>query len=194
MKSVMLSIQPKWCELIASGRKTIEVRKTAPKIDTPFKCYIYCTKDAQKHYYIDEYDDRQVELIPTKVIGDFECDYIDDIMCLSSGSPEGCPVPWYREVKGSCLTTIDLMRYGKGKILYAWHISDLKIYDTPKELSEFYTVCNKTGNDECNDCVYLRVARSSYPCDDDIDTWCGVDNKKPLTRPFQSWGYVCTNK
>ncbi len=42
-KAVMISIQPKWCELIASGKKTIEVRKTKPKIDTPFKCYIYCT-------------------------------------------------------------------------------------------------------------------------------------------------------
>lgn len=43
MKSIMLSIQPKYCELIASGKKTIEVRKTAPKLETPFKCYIYCT-------------------------------------------------------------------------------------------------------------------------------------------------------
>lgn len=45
MKSVMISIKPKWCELIASGQKTIEVRKTAPKCDVPFKCYIYCTKE-----------------------------------------------------------------------------------------------------------------------------------------------------
>ena len=44
MKSVLLSIHPQWCELIANGRKTIEVRKTRPKIETPFKCYIYCTK------------------------------------------------------------------------------------------------------------------------------------------------------
>ena len=43
MKSVMLSIRPKWCEMIASGEKTIEVRKTKPKLETPFKCYIYCT-------------------------------------------------------------------------------------------------------------------------------------------------------
>ena len=35
MKSVLISIQPKWCELIANGGKTIEVRKTKPKIDTP---------------------------------------------------------------------------------------------------------------------------------------------------------------
>ena len=44
MKSVLISIRPKWCELIASGKKTIEVRKTRPNIETPFKCYIYCTK------------------------------------------------------------------------------------------------------------------------------------------------------
>lgn len=44
MKSVLISIRPKWCELIASGKKTIEVRKTAPKLPTPFKCYIYETK------------------------------------------------------------------------------------------------------------------------------------------------------
>lgn len=40
MKSVMLSIRPTWCEEIASGEKTIEVRKTKPKLETPFKCYI----------------------------------------------------------------------------------------------------------------------------------------------------------
>lgn len=31
MKSVLISIQPKWVEKIANGEKTIEVRKTAPK-------------------------------------------------------------------------------------------------------------------------------------------------------------------
>lgn len=44
-KAVMLSILPKWCAKIASGEKTIEVRKTKPKLETPFKCYIYCTQD-----------------------------------------------------------------------------------------------------------------------------------------------------
>ncbi len=42
-KAVMISIQPWWCELIAQGMKTIEVRKTRPKLEPPFKCYIYCT-------------------------------------------------------------------------------------------------------------------------------------------------------
>ena len=44
MKEVLISIKPKWCELIANGTKTVEVRKTKPNLETPFKCYIYCTK------------------------------------------------------------------------------------------------------------------------------------------------------
>ena len=47
-KAVMLSIRPKWCEKIASGEKTIEVRKTRPKLDTPFKVYIYCTQSGSQ--------------------------------------------------------------------------------------------------------------------------------------------------
>jgi len=35
------------------------------------------------------------------------------------------------------LDNFQLLRYGKGKPLFGWHISDLKIYDKPKELSEF---------------------------------------------------------
>ena len=48
MKAVLISIQPKWCELIASGKKTIEVRKTRPKIETPFRCYIYMTATKER--------------------------------------------------------------------------------------------------------------------------------------------------
>ena len=78
MKSVLISIQPKWCELIASGKKTVEVRKTRPKLDLPFKCYIYETKG------------KQVEKITGcdityygrgKVIGEFVCDKIDNYEC-----------------------------------------------------------------------------------------------------------------
>ncbi len=45
MKAILMSIKPKWCKLIFSGEKTIEVRKTAPKLETPFKVYVYCTKE-----------------------------------------------------------------------------------------------------------------------------------------------------
>ena len=44
MKSVLVSIHPQWCKKIFNGEKTIEVRKTRPLIDMPFKVYVYCTK------------------------------------------------------------------------------------------------------------------------------------------------------
>lgn len=94
MKSIMISIKPKWCELIASGKKTIEIRKTRPKIDTPFKCYIYCTNSGRPivwgspvPYYTDEkltqtygYSREDADKIfgcwNGKVIGEFVCDEI----------------------------------------------------------------------------------------------------------------------
>ena len=48
-KAVLISIRPKYCELIANGLKNIEVRKSRPRLETPYTCYIYCTK-ANKAY------------------------------------------------------------------------------------------------------------------------------------------------
>ena len=42
-KTVLISIRPEWVEKIANEIKTVEVRKTKPYLETPFKCYIYCT-------------------------------------------------------------------------------------------------------------------------------------------------------
>jgi hypothetical protein len=50
MKAVLMSIQPKWCELIASRKKTVEVRKTKPKLDVPFYVADYLlAKDGTEH-------------------------------------------------------------------------------------------------------------------------------------------------
>ena len=92
MKSVLISIQPKPCELIASDKKTVEVRKTKPKLETPFKCYIYCTHGkvwltsvngkVQKpnNIVLDLTKDCEVQELNGKVIGEFVCDRIYDIM------------------------------------------------------------------------------------------------------------------
>lgn len=129
-RAVMQSIRPKWCELIASGRKTLEVRKTRPKLDPPFVCYIYCTKGGEavwtKHYERDGY-------LNGKVIGEFVCDRIDDIM-ISCTDPNmrGIPFP------GTGMSDREIMDYlGNGKTGYGWHISELVIYDQPRELHEF---------------------------------------------------------
>ena len=156
MKAVLISIQPNWCELIESGKKTIEVRKTRPKLETPFKCYIYCTKQRKisdeywgnrnGHIYIDN----------GKVVGEYVCDRITEIVCFTDTKDTNIILP------KTCLTYEELEQYSNGKTLYGWHISELKIYDKPKELGEFLTPSG-TG---------------------------GVLGNHYITRPPQSWCYV----
>ena len=136
MKSVVISIQPKWCELIASGEKTVEVRKTKPKIDTTFKCYIYCTKDKNGWF-----DFEKKERLDGKIIGEFVCDDICEYMPYKwrDGGFEGLnymynPTLCYE----SRLSQSEIIKYGNRGKVYGWHISELVIYDKPKEINEFY--------------------------------------------------------
>lgn len=129
MESVLISIQPKWCELIASRKKTIEVRKSAPKLETPFRVYIYCTiSGGIKGDYLPDSG-----LVCGKVIGEFICDRIEDF--TTDYRRDNTQID--RIIEESCLNFDELARYDNGKCLYGWHISDLKIYDKPKELREF---------------------------------------------------------
>ena len=76
-KAVLISIRPKWCEKIANGKKTIEVRKTKPKLETPFKCYIYCTLPKYPHEDFIATDYPRPQFYGGgKVIGEFTCDRI----------------------------------------------------------------------------------------------------------------------
>ena len=137
-KAVLISIRPEWCEKIINGRKTIEVRKTRPKMNTPFKCYIY-------------------ECGNGKVIGEFLCDEIININGAGR-IPSDAARP-------TCLEPAELHRYLGAATGFGWHISNLRIYDTPRELREFYAVPNE-----------VEVALKAKP--------------KPVTRPPQSWRYV----
>lgn len=129
MKAVLISIQPKWVAKITSGQKTIEVRKTRPKIETPFKCYIYETQAFTETPWVDE-DGHYIFKGRGQVIGEFVCDRINEYGAYCYG--------WYRySMKETCLWADEMARYGQGKPLYGWHISDLKIYYKPKDLSEF---------------------------------------------------------
>lgn len=170
MKAVLISIQPKWCEKIASGEKTIEVRKTAPK--APFKCYIYCTKEKKQDDIIWAGAIGDRGKWNGHIIGEFICDKVDEYT-FSHYEAE------YRvthvEQKEMCLNQSELIRYGKGKTLYGWHITDLKIYDKPKELNEFAPFCSYKG-DFCEQC-------SNY-----VEAFGGCC--KTLKRPPQSWCYV----
>lgn len=155
-KAVLISIRPEWCEKIINGRKTIEVRKTRPKMDTPFKCYIY----------------RSVQ---GGVIGEFVCDDIFERIVRVGAicePPKYCICDWNMDctpldtlLADACLTKDELEKYLDGGVGYGWHISNLRIYDTPRELREFYAVPNE-----------VEVALKAKP--------------RPITRPPQSWRYV----
>ncbi len=162
-KAVMLSVRPKWCEKIASGEKTIEVRKTRPKLETPFKCYIYCTQGGValgawgKH---------------GKVIGEFTCDRIYELAPINH-APDDVE-------KQACLTREEIVNYLKGTG-YGWHISDLRIYDAPRELSEFRRACPNSWY--CESCAMYWGNNGT----------CGNESLQ-IKRAPQSWCYVEVTK
>lgn len=170
MKAILISIQPKGVELIASGKKTIEVRKSCPKLETPFKVYIYETNWCDNTYWKHQHKGRL-----GKVIGEFVCKGImqpNDSLKLMA--------------KQSCLAERELIDYSKGKHLYGWRIADLRIYDKPKELSEFFHYC---GDDPKCDCCEEHYY-SNTECGKE-DYCCSIiEGCKPLKRPPQSWCYV----
>lgn len=190
MKAVLISIPPKWCELIASGKKTIEVRKTRPKIETPFKCYIYMTATKERcrlWEYITAYQNSKGDIVngSQKVIGEFVC---DDIIVDERG--ENADV----FSKYAQLSLVEQKKYGANKPLFGWHITDLKIYDKPKGLGEFRKPCIDKYQ-YCQSCKYGLVTLS--PDEEEyamyhggyyntFDTVC----TNRVTRPPQSWCYV----
>ena len=137
MKSVLIAIRPKWVEKITSGEKTIEVRKTAPK-EVPFKVYIYETKGATETPWIDE-DGHFIYKGRGQVIGEFICDKVYPIKNRgSSFSVADEEQSVTNEIaRQSCLYYDDMVSYFGNKDGYGLHITALKIYDKPRNLSEF---------------------------------------------------------
>lgn len=191
MKSILISVHPKWCELIANGQKTVEVRKTRPKLGTPFKCYIYETKArSDVPTFIDE--DGHVSFEGRgQVIGEFVCDRIWELAPLNH-APDDVE-------EQACMTREEIVRYLKC-IGCAWHISDLKIYDEPKELSKFriedkaaIKICEhrfRTGQPE-DVAWHGGWLKGGFICMKSGEPeWCENCLSKPLARPPQSWCYV----
>ena len=149
-KAVLISIRPEWCEKIVTGKKTIEVRKTRPKMNPPVKCYIYKCGNG-------------------KVIGEFLCDEIININGAGR-IPSDIARP-------TCLEPAELHQYLGAAVGYGWHISNLKIYDHPREMSSFRGACK---NDWwCESCA--MYSERSGTCRN-----AGLQ----ITRPPQSWRYV----
>lgn len=207
-KAVLISIRPKWCEKIANGEKTIEVRKTRPKMNTPFKCYIYCTNrrpflvwgDVFRGDWFTEFTrisgysraeaDKIWDVFNGHIAGEFTCDRIYEIQ--KRGIPENfdyCYLSlneWGNDdiaaeinaISASCVSKEELNAYGaRTPVLYGWHISNLKIYDKPRELSEFRRWCQ--NNWYCESCAMYRENNGT----------CGNASLQ-IKRAPQSWCYV----
>lgn len=216
MKAVMISIRPEWCEKIASGEKTVEVRKTRPKIEPPFKVYIYCTSGPpylnshNGYVYLEECDvlgyrgQGLYKRLNTGVIGEFVCDRID---YWNHHIHDDDTISLERASEMSLVSEDDLVKYADLGHFYAWHISDLVIYEKPRQLFDFYK-CGAESMDElsdreelcqyCSDTGYGEYATYSTPngpvmcegqfCDKAYQEY--LDENFALTRPPQSWCYV----
>lgn len=102
--------------------------------------------------YITAYQNNKGDILngSQKVIGSFICDKVD---CYPYGDMS-FPIPAYDgdptvcecgngyyitcgDLEKTCLEYKDLENYGKSKTLYGWHITKPKLFDKPRELSEF---------------------------------------------------------
>lgn len=199
MNKILMSIKPQWSAKIFNGEKTVEVRRTRPKLEPPFEVLVYETKGQ----FI-----KSVKGACTtygygrgKVIGSFVCDKTYDFFPWGAGV--GCTdknetlLPPEIVVKETCLTEqqiIDYLENGNGTFEgYGWHITDLKLFDKPRELGEFCVPCKEYDSDKphCGECDYYRYSPNDSG---DAQEECLCDGYKPLRRPPMSWQYVEDHK
>lgn len=215
MKKILLSVRPKYCELIFNGKKTIEVRRTRPKLEPPFEVLVYMTKPkpylstiirdgddiygdiyhgktlfikSDRHFYNCNY-----KTMGQGVIGSFICDEIYSFITFGAGAAcidsEWKQISPKKVVKETCLTEQQIMDYlerGIGNYEgYGWHITEPKLFDKPKLLSDFYIPCKyyEKGNGCPEDCGFFK----QNGIIDRTDDFC--EGKRPITRPPQSWIY-----
>ena len=191
MKAVLISIQPYWVFLIiakAMGwnidkEKTVEVRKTFPKNEGWNEvAKIYCSKNKKSFAKIPKEYQPLMKLLLGKVVGEFVCDKICKYTAdpfISKHIKKQCEISDEAMVKQSCLSLDELYHYESHPEthnwgMFGWHISDLKIYDEPKELWHFFK--------PCGDCDKKGTRRCTEELSD-----CRA---KTITRPPQSWCYV----
>ncbi len=159
-KAILISVKPKWVAKILNGEKTIEIRKTKPNVELPIDVYIYVSKNDGRLYqdfsickeYI--YDkgvrDLQHWVYNGKVVAKFTLNKVEEIsythlVNARSYFIKSCSTArWFEQ--DCCLETWEIDDYLKGKTGYAWHISNLEVFDKPRELGEFapYYITDKS--------------------------------------------------
>lgn len=153
MKSVLASLKPYYYYLIGEGIKKIEVRKNMPRAsDWNKEVLFYMSKDVKSFAKIPKEFQGKYRKHFGKVGMQFVCDNVEELH-----EYELNPSKKFYEfeksrldlfLKESCLSYNEVCDYRKDlpyyKPLYGWNISDLKIYDKPKELGNFFTPMGKS--------------------------------------------------
>ena len=203
-KAVLMSIRPSWVDKIASGEKTVELRKSWPRfMMVPFKVYIYMTKhedrlidvlhDGDTDYLGDTHHGKSVFIkIPEgsfqyqrgKVVGEFVCDAVSALTFDRNNIPtlhySGPAKPWR-----TCVTKEAALKYcgdAEERGLWAWHISELKMYryDQAKDLTDFKRPCNLKP--DCFLCKNWVFANKDCKLNRGITTapksWCYVEEQE----------------
>lgn len=182
---ILASIKPYYYYLIAEGIKKIEVRKSALK-NLPQDIAFYMSKDEKSFAKIPKEFQEKYRKHFGKVGMKVVCEKIDKYNSLLFRGQEFYQNFTTSEEIKAHLTLKEMRVYGKGKPIYGWHISYLKIYDNPRKLSEFKTPPCEKSEKACGNCKWLVKINTPdvYECE------CYVEDGRPITRPPQSYMFV----
>ena len=195
-KAILMSIRPKWVAKILNGEKTIEIRKKFP-IDYVGWVYIYNTKTTKEGVLKLAYIGNKLEFVLSydktskyqgKVVARFWCDKVEQVFWHNPRKDEH--IPYLKScnlLKCACLCQDEFEEYVGDNESYAIHITNLEIFDKPKEIKEFKRVkwnkCgvkDKNGLYQCHKCPHAIHYGHGFGD-------CGYD--LPLKAP-QSWCYI----
>ena len=181
MREIIRSVKPYWFYLICEGIKKAEVGKSKPTAQNWNKAvYLYCSKDKKSFNRIPKEHREKYRKYLGTIGARFISDKIDNYRNFIIN-----PINKYEQktIDGilniSCLSHGELCEYlterEDNKHFYIWHISNLVIYEKPRELYDFV---NYAKHEVC-------LQKNCF----NGDCWSCPKNAI-MVRPPQSWCYV----
>ena len=163
MDAIMIALSPEECKSLTKNELTVKLLKRYPKLQFPFKCYVYMKMNGVPEYIYDkELKKHNIYLLHPnlangRVIGEFTCDKMYTFeYCEDSASYDMRVV----NETGSFTTLLTAMtqdsicKYGKGSTLFGLHVSNFILYKKmlfPTNFTKPCTGCKKKGTNKCTE-------------------------------------------
>jgi predicted transcriptional regulator len=207
MNTYIFSVSPQEAERIANGEQTVLVRLRTP--EAPFKAVMYCKNGVMLHdnlrcgiesiqedvksgklkrFVLSAKESNNVicssyPFVNRKVIGEFVCNKVDIVFCEEVSTDVGnffnTNIP--EMAKLACVSNSEIESY-IGDYGKALHITSPRLYDKPKELTEFRTLPCKKSEKYCEKCKFLSVKESYYA--KEVECFVEMEDQLPaLHRP-----------